>query len=89
MSGAFFLSEDLARDLVSVAPVHDMTSVRISIIRASIWIRIAVATSLPDTQLRAKATVGCPYNLALHQMGSALEQRMQSDDDDEWLHALA
>ena len=22
-----------------------------------------VATSLPDTQLRAKATVGCPYNL--------------------------
>jgi hypothetical protein len=22
---------------------------------------------------------------ALHQIGSALEQRMQSDDDDEWL----
>ena len=85
MSRALFLSEDLARDLVSVAPVHDVTSVRISIIRASIWIRIAVATSLPDTQLRAKATVAALTIFALHQMGSALEQRMQSDDDDEWL----
>src|SRR5215470_16764153 len=43
MSGALFLSEDLARpDLVSVVPVHDMTPVRISIIRASVWIGIPI-----------------------------------------------